>query len=190
MGFSFGQELVFPHWLASLLLTRHLTIDPPVWALSVSSVSKQFEDNAVEASILMTSENRSAWITALSLFFAFGTVVSGITVYMLSFPGSVLEPLWTLNPRARDGFTAMGSWALLLMVLVCTACATAAIGLWRRTRWGFWTAVTVLTVNLAGDTANVLIARDWRTLIGLPIGGLMLAYLVTQRRMFERPGTG
>jgi len=33
---------------------------------------------------------------------------------------------------------------------------------------------------------NALIANDWRTLIGLPIGGAMLVYLLKKRRVFRR----
>jgi uncharacterized membrane protein (DUF2068 family) len=134
----------------------------------------------------MSNRSRPAGITALSLFFVFGTVMSGLAAVMLLFPGSVLEPLWRLNPQARAGFVTMGNWAVLLMALVCAACATAAIGLWRCARWGHWTALAILSINLAGDTLNALIAHDWRTLIGLPIGGVVIAYLFSKRRVFER----
>jgi hypothetical protein len=132
----------------------------------------------------MINRGRPLGITALSLFFVFGFAMSGLAAVMLLFPGSALEPLWRLNPRAREGFAGMGAWAVLLMGAVCVACATAALGLWRGTRWGYWTALAILSVNLAGDTLNVFIARDWRTLIGLPIGGTMIAYLVSRRRWF------
>lgn len=82
----------------------------------------------------MTNRGRSLGISALSLFFVFGVVMSGLAALMLLFPGSVLEPLWRLNPRAREGFAAMGALAVLLMAVVCVACATAALGLWRGTR--------------------------------------------------------
>jgi uncharacterized membrane protein (DUF2068 family) len=110
--------------------------------------------------------------------------MSGLAAVTLLFPGSVLEPLWRLNPRARDGFAAMGSWAVLLMVLVCVACGMAALGLQRCKRWGYWMALFILTINLAGDTANAVIAHDWRTLMGLPIGGAMIVYLLTKRSAF------
>jgi len=134
----------------------------------------------------MSSQVRPAEVTALSLLFVFGAVMSGLTVIMLLFRGGPLDALWTLNPHARDGLAAMGRWSLLLMAVVCVACGTAALGLWRTTRWGFWSAVIVLSVNLTGDTANAFIAHDWRTLIGLPIGGLMLSYLIMRRRIFVR----
>jgi hypothetical protein len=130
------------------------------------------------------ARSRPLGITLVSLFFVFGTVMSGLAVAMLLFPGSALEPLWRLNPRAHTGFAAIGIWAVLLMTAVCAACATAAIGLWRGGRWGYWTALAILSVNLAGDTLNAFLAHDWRTLIGLPVGGVMIAYLWSKRRLF------
>ncbi len=55
------------------------------------------------------------------------------------------------------------------------------MGLWRGRRWGYRLAVGVLSVNLIGDVTNALVRGDRRTLIGLPIGGAMLAYLLTRR---------
>ena len=123
-------------------------------------------------------------ITALSFFFMFGTVMSGLAAVMLLMPGSVLEPLWRLNSHARDDFAAMRLWGVLLMALVCVACGVAALGLRRCKRWGDWMALSILTINLAGDTGNAVIAHDWRTLIGLPIGGAMVLYLVKKRSAF------
>jgi hypothetical protein len=132
----------------------------------------------------MTYPSRPPGITALCCFFLFGAVVSGLAAVMLLFSGSVLEPLWRLNPSAREGFAAMGLWAVLLMAVVCVACGAAALGLRRCKRWGYWTALGILTVNLVGDTTNAVITHDWRTLIGLPIGGAMIMYLLTKRSVF------
>ena len=78
----------------------------------------------------------------------------------------------------------MGLWAVLLMAVVCVACATAALGLQRCKRWGYWTALAILTINLAGDTTSAVLAHDWRILIGLPIGGAMVVYLLMKRSAF------
>ena len=123
-------------------------------------------------------------ITLLALFFAFGCCAAGLSFVLLLFPGTALDALWRLNPRARAGFVPMGSWALLLMFAVSAACAGAAFGLWKRARWGLWTAVAILTLNLAGDTANAFVGHDYRALIGIPIGGCMIAYLLANRRAF------
>lgn len=132
----------------------------------------------------MTDCHRQAGITVLSLFFVFGATMSVLAAVMLLFPGTPLEPLWRLNPRAHQAFAAMGLLAVLLMALVWAACAAAALGLWRCARWGYWVALVVLGVNLAGDAINAFVAHDWRTLIGLPVGGVMIAYLFSKRRLF------
>jgi len=74
---------------------------------------------------------------------------------------------------------------VLSMALVASACAAAAFGLWRCARWGYITAVVILSVNLLGDSMNAVIEHDWRTLIGLPVGGAMIIYLVSKRRVFK-----
>jgi hypothetical protein len=129
--------------------------------------------------------NPPVLLRLLTLFFVFGAVMASLTVVMLLFPGSILEPLWRLNPRAHEGFATMGAWAVVLMLVVATACASAASGLWRRARWGYISAIVILSINLLGDTMNAVITHDWRTLIGLPIGGAMILYLVSKRRAFE-----
>lgn len=133
----------------------------------------------------MSHPNRPPGIVAIALFFVFGATMSGLAAVMLLFPGSVLESLWRLNPRAREGFAGMGWWAVLLMTVVCLACAAAALGLQRCKRWGYWTALAILGVNLAGDVTNAVFGHDWRTLIGLPIGGVMIVYLLLRRAAFN-----
>ncbi len=125
-------------------------------------------------------------IALLTLFFTLGACAAVLTIVLLLVTGSALDIAWRANPQAHQGFSHMGRWALLLMTAVASACATAAVGLWRRTRWGLWTAVTVLAINLAGDTAHALIAHDHRTLIGLPVGVLMIAYLLAKHSVFLR----
>jgi hypothetical protein len=125
-------------------------------------------------------------VIVLSFFFVFGATMSGLTFLMLLLSGSALDVLWRLNPRAHEGLSVMGWPALLLMGTVSLACITAAIGLWRCTRWGLWTALAILALNLLGDSANVLFTGDKRALIGLPIGGVMIWYLIENRRRFAR----
>ena len=124
---------------------------------------------------------RPAGITALAAFFAFGTAMSGIAAISLFLPGSFLEPMWRLNPRARTAFAGMGAGAPILLAAVCAACAMTSIGLWRRRRWGYWTAVAVLGFNLAGDLVNAVAGIEPRAAIGIPITAALLAYLATRR---------
>jgi uncharacterized membrane protein (DUF2068 family) len=131
-------------------------------------------------------QGRPTEIALLSLFFVLGVLASGLTVVMLILPGTSLDALWRLNPHAREGFVTMGHAAMYLMSAVCLACATAALGLWRLRRWGFWTAISILSINMLGDTLNTFLLRDWRTIVGFPIAGLMIVYLLRKRTIFDR----
>ena len=71
----------------------------------------------------------------------------------------------------------MGPWAILLRGAVASACAGAAIGLWTGRCWGHRFAIGILGFNLIGDMLKAVLRGDSRALIGLPIGGAMLAYL-------------
>jgi len=115
----------------------------------------------------------------------FGTSMVLLAAIMLLFPGSVLEPMWRLNPHAREVFAAMGLWAVLLMIFVSSACAMAAMGLWKCKRWGYSAALAILCLNLIGDATNAFLRRDWRTLIGIPIGSAMILYLFRNRSVLS-----
>jgi hypothetical protein len=117
-------------------------------------------------------------LIALIGFFAFGATMAGLAAVMLLAPGAWADAVWRLKPTAQSDFRALGAGAVPLMLLVAVACAGAAFGLWQGRRWGYRLAVGVLGVNLVGDVANVLLRHDWRTLIGVPIGGALLLYLM------------
>ena len=121
-------------------------------------------------------------IILLVVFFAAGAVICSVVMLALAFPGSVLESVWRLRPDARTEFREFGTWSIALMATVGAACGLAAFGLARGAEWGRQLAIGVLTVNLVGDMFNAVFRHDLRTLIGLPIGGLMIWYLVRRRR--------
>lgn len=114
----------------------------------------------------------------LVVFFAAGGLICLVTILSLTFPGGLLEPIWQLKPEARVQFQQMGNWSIALMAAVGAACGLAAVGLAKNAAWGRRLAIGILSVNLIGDTANAILRHDFRTLIGLPIGGLMIWYLL------------
>jgi hypothetical protein len=122
----------------------------------------------------------------MSLFFSFGALMSGLAAFLLAFPGTALDAAWRLNLKGHANLVGSGVWVVLLMLVVCAACVTAAVGLWRCARFGFGAAVAVLSINLAGDIANALVGHDWRTLIGVPVSGSMIVYLVKNHRVLSR----
>ena len=117
----------------------------------------------------------------LVVFFAAGALICLVTMLALALPGGFLEPIWQLKPEALVEFQKMGSASVALMAVVGGACGLAAVGLARNAEWGRQLAIGILTVNLVGDTLNAILHHDPRTLIGLPIGGLMILYLLKRK---------
>jgi uncharacterized membrane protein (DUF2068 family) len=117
-----------------------------------------------------------------AVFFAFGATMCSLTIILLTFPGTSMDAAWRLNPDAQLAFQSLGKASVLLMFVVGTACAFAAVGMWRGSEWGMRLAVVILSVNILGDLFNALVRHDLRTLIGLPIGGAMIVYLIRSRK--------
>ena len=126
----------------------------------------------------VSQRHRSIGTTLLVIFFVAGALICLVTMLALAFPGGFLEPIWRLKPEARAEFEKMGSWSVALMAVVGAACGLAAVGLAKNAEWGCRLAIGILVVNLISDTLNAILRHDPRTLIGLPIGGLMILYLL------------
>lgn len=120
---------------------------------------------------------RPLGISALAVFFALGALISLTASGTLFFPGGMLDSIWRLNPRARVAFGNMGMWAPLLLATLSLACGTAGIGLWEGWRWGYRLAVGLLSVQFAGDLANVLLETEPRAALGLPVVAALLWFL-------------
>ncbi len=93
-------------------------------------------------------------------------------------PGTSLDVLWALNRRGHAGLLAMGTGAGLLFVVVSALLALTAAGWFQRRRWGWILAVAIISLNLVGDFANVLIGEAWKGAVGLLIAGMLLIYLM------------
>jgi hypothetical protein len=127
----------------------------------------------------VSQKRRSIGIILLVVFFAAGAPICLVTMLALAFPGSFLESIWRLKPEAREQFQQLGSAvSIALMTVVGLACGLAAFGLARNAEWGRRLGIAILIVNLIGDSLNAVFRQDPKTLIGLPIGGLMIWYLL------------
>ena len=127
----------------------------------------------------MKQNFRSVGRILLVIFFAAGALISLVVMLALVFPGTDLESVWRLKPEAQTQFLTIGRGAsAALMATVATGCGFAAVGLARNSEWGHRIAIGILTINLIGDSLNALFMHDAKTLIGLPIGGVMILFLV------------
>jgi hypothetical protein len=126
--------------------------------------------------------HRSIGTVLLIIFFAAGALICFIILLALAFPGNFLESIWRLKPEARVQFHEIGRGiSIALMATVGSACGMAAIGLARNAEWGRRLAIGILVVNLIGDSLNAWLRHDPKTLLGLPIGGLIIWYLFRAR---------
>ena len=124
---------------------------------------------------------RPVGLTLLNACFVFAALMAFLAFLGLLLSGGFLEPIWRVNPDAHRALTELGAWGMLLMAAVAIACALAAIGLWIQAQWGRRLAVGILAINLLGDVTNAVTRGDLRTLIGIPIAGAMIFYLLRAR---------
>jgi len=127
------------------------------------------------------ARKRPVGVTALACLFAVGVLASGLSAISLFNPGGALEPMWKLNPRARESFSRMGTWAPLLLAVVCVACAACAYGFFVGRRWAYPLGVGGLLVNLTGDVVNAALGIEPRAVVGVPIVALILWYLLSRQ---------
>jgi hypothetical protein len=128
----------------------------------------------------MTSElhERPRGIMAFIVFFLVGTLISFLAGLSLLVPSTFFQGMWRVNPRGHNGLVRIGLWAVVLLFAASISCAAAAIGLWRRARWGHGVAVALIAINLLSDIANALMATEPRAIVGIPIAFALLLYLL------------
>ena len=130
--------------------------------------------------MIAQSPKRPLGIAALSVFFLVGSLISFTAGLSLLVP-RFLEPIWRLNPHGHEGLLRIGLWAVVLLFGASAFCAAAAIGLWRRARWGHIVAIALITINLLSDLANTVLGTEPRAIVGVPIALGILFYLMTRR---------
>ena len=130
---------------------------------------------------MSTGTRRPRLITALSIFFMVGAVISLTASISLLRPNSFLQSMWRLNPRAHENLSSLGLWAVALLSSVSLLCAGAAIGLWQESRWGYRIAIGLMMVQLIGNLTNVVLGTEPRAIVGVPIAAGILIYLIHKR---------
>ena len=96
-------------------------------------------------------------ITALIIFFLVGTLLSFLAGLSLLSPLACLNEMWRLNPHGHEGLLRIGYWAVALLFAASASCAIAAVGLWKRARWGHILAITLIGINLLSDIVNTVL---------------------------------
>jgi hypothetical protein len=136
--------------------------------------------------VAFPSEGTPRGFRAVSAFLFFGTLMATLAAFLLAFPGTALDRLWTLNPRAHAELAPFGSTIAIAFLILALLLATAAIGWLRRRYWGWLLAVIIFVIQGLGDFANILLGDFLRGVIGFVVASAILAYLLQSsiRRCF------
>jgi uncharacterized membrane protein (DUF2068 family) len=102
-------------------------------------------------------------------------VLAAIT---LTWPGTVLDQAWMLNPRAHDRLIAWGSRAGTIFFLLAVVLASCAVGWLGRKRWGWWMAVLIISIHMTTDLITLIFGKVIEGLLGVVIASALLIYLL------------
>ena len=111
--------------------------------------------------------------------------IAGIT---LAFPGTALDKLWILNPRAHAGLQSLAPAVGYGFFTLALLLAVAAFGWFRGQYWAWWLTVLITASQVIGDLINAWRGDLLRGIVGFVIAGALFGYLLNgkvQRQFFE-----
>ncbi|HTS11413.1 MAG TPA: hypothetical protein VMH00_04790 [Candidatus Limnocylindrales bacterium] len=120
-------------------------------------------------------------LTVFGIFILFAMTMACFAGITLGWPGTFLDPIWKLNPRAYAQLAPLGKMVGVPFLLLAVVAAVTAVGWFRRRRWGWWFAVIGTAVQAAGDLFNALSGRFLAGAFGVSVAGLILFYLSRPR---------
>jgi hypothetical protein len=119
-----------------------------------------------------------ARLDAIGVFWLFGAVTACLAGITLGWPGTVLDRIWVLNPRAYHELAPFGRRVDILFLVLALALALAGMGWLQRKVWGWWLAVILLCTQTLGNLVNLFMGHSVEGGVGLAIAGALLVYLV------------
>jgi hypothetical protein len=82
-----------------------------------------------------------------------------------------------VNPTGHDGLRSLGMLGIVGMAALSVTMVITAVGFVALRRWAWWLAVVGLIVNATGDLLTAIATGEPRTLIGVPVAGLIVLWL-------------
>ena len=119
----------------------------------------------------------SPLLTAIGIFLLFGAAMALLAGIGLVRPGTALDHLWALNPRAHKQLAPLGRTAGTLFLLLSAALGIAGTGWLRRRKWGWNLAVTIIATQVLGDLVNTLRGQVVQGSVGVMVAGALLLYM-------------
>lgn len=113
-------------------------------------------------------------------FLAAAAVVAAFAAASIVWPHGLLAAMWAAKASAYATLRHMKAVAGPALVVVAVALGASALGWSRRRGWAWGVAVGVLALNLAGDLATAVLARQWAQLAGGVVEGALLVWLLSR----------
>lgn len=117
-------------------------------------------------------------IIGVGMFLIFGAAMASLAGTTLVWPGSALDRIWNLNPRAHEELVPYGRVLGVPFLLLAATLAVASLGWFKRRLWGWRLTVAIIVTQVLGDLINIFRGDLLRGGTGFLIAGAFLFYLL------------
>ncbi|MFZ0300179.1 MAG: hypothetical protein WAM13_17645 [Candidatus Sulfotelmatobacter sp.] len=124
---------------------------------------------------------RPLLFTAIGVFLFFGTVMASLAAITLIWRGTVLDRIWTLNPRGLQQLAPFGKLVGISFLVLAAVLALAGVGWFRLQLWGWRLCVAIIATQVLGDLVNCLRGDFLRGGVGFAIAGALLIYVLRSK---------
>jgi len=114
----------------------------------------------------------------VGIFFYFAMTMALYAAFTLLFPGTVLDRLWALNPRAHQELLPVRRVAGSMFLVLAVIAVTGGAGWFRRRMWAWRLSVLGMCTQFLGDFVSFVRGDFLRGSAGLLIASAFLIYLL------------
>jgi hypothetical protein len=117
-------------------------------------------------------------LIAMGAFLLFGATMATLAGVTLLFPGTILDPMWKLNPVAGEQLHQLGPAVAIAFLALGAVMVVTTIGWMKRRFWAWALAVVIIASQVVGDLGNAIRGQYLQGAVGAVIGGALLIYLL------------
>jgi len=132
---------------------------------------------AREGTALTKTKRPTLWL-AIAVLLLWGALAATLAAISLLFPGTWLDAMWVLNPRAHEGLVALPKFVGYFFLTLGLVLLITGIGWIRRRFWGWALASLLIAGNLAGDLLRFAHGEWVAGTVGVVVAGALLVYML------------